>query len=66
MWSAPEYSLMDVFRKIVLALHVRSDSLLFDEEERGPDDDLRLHFEAASKFDSEKKRMLRICLTDCV
>ena len=38
-------STLDVFRKLVLALHISADTLLFDEE-RGPDNDLRLHFEA--------------------
>jgi ribosome-binding protein aMBF1 (putative translation factor) len=31
---------LDVLRKIALSLHVSSDVLLFDEGERGPDEDL--------------------------
>jgi len=45
---------LDVFRKLVLALHVSADILLFDKQ-RGPDEDLRLHFEAASKLDPDEK-----------
>jgi hypothetical protein len=29
--------------------------MLFEGNERGPDDDLRLHFEAVSKLDPEEK-----------
>lgn len=37
---------LDVLRNLALALATSADSLLFDEDERGPDDDLRLGFEA--------------------
>jgi hypothetical protein len=33
--------------------------LLFDENERGPDDDLRLPFEAAERLDPDEKRLVR-------
>ena len=49
---------LDVFRKIVLALSVSADNLLFDET-RGPDDDLRFHFEAVSKLDSDEKKLIK-------
>ena len=49
---------LDVFRKLVLALHISADMLLFDEE-RGPDDDLRLHFEAASNLDTDEKCVIK-------
>ncbi len=49
---------LDVFRKIVLALNVNADNLLF-EDERGPDDDLRYHFEAVSKLDQEEKKIVK-------
>ncbi len=32
--------------------------LLFGKDERGPDDDLRLQFEAVSRFDEEEKRVV--------
>jgi hypothetical protein len=49
---------LDVFRKIVLVLSVSADGLLFDGV-RGPDDDLRFHFEAASKLDSDEKKIVK-------
>lgn len=49
---------LDVFRKIVLALNVSADKLLFDNE-RGPDDDLRFHFEAVAKLNSEEKKVIK-------
>jgi len=48
---------MEVFRKIVLALNVSADKMLFDGDERGPDDELRLKFEAISGFDSGEKQI---------
>ena len=48
---------LSVFRKLVLALHVSADMLLFDKQ-RGPDEDLRLHFEAASHLDPDEKSVI--------
>jgi len=50
---------LEVFRKIVLALNVSADTMLFDGDERGPDDELRLQFEAISGFDSQEKLIIR-------
>jgi transcriptional regulator with XRE-family HTH domain len=50
---------LDVIRKIAIALHVSADTLIFDKEERGPDDDLRLHFEAVSKLTEEEKETIK-------
>jgi len=50
---------LDVIRKKAIALHVSADKLLFDERERGPDDDLRLHFEAVSKLSEEEKETIK-------
>jgi transcriptional regulator with XRE-family HTH domain len=46
---------IEVFRRIALALNVSADMLLFEPEERGPDEHLKLQFEAVSKLD-EKER----------
>lgn len=46
-------------KKLTTTLHVTTDSLLFDESECGPDQDLRLQFEAVSQFDDEKKPVVR-------
>jgi hypothetical protein len=37
-------------------LSVSADALVFEEDERGPDEDLELQFEALSQFDSEENR----------
>ncbi len=50
---------LDVIRKIAIALHVSADALIFDAKERGPDDDLRLHFEAVSKLSEEEKETIK-------
>lgn len=50
---------LDALRKIALALNVSSDMLLFDEDERGPSDDLRLQFEAASRLDDDERNALK-------
>lgn len=49
----------DVLRRLAIALRTSADALLFDEDERGPDDDLRLQFEAASRLDAEGKRVVK-------
>lgn len=40
----------EVVKKIALAFSVTTDALIFDEDERDPVGDLRLHFEALSKL----------------
>ena len=46
---------LEVLRKIALALNISADTLLFDEDERGPSDDLRMQFEALSQGASTPK-----------
>lgn len=41
--------------KLSKALTVSSDRLLFDDDERAPDDSLRLQFEALQKFDEDER-----------
>jgi len=51
---------LEVFRKIILALNVSSDMMLFDEDERGPSDEqLKLQFEAVSKLEPKEKEALK-------
>ena len=45
----------EALKKIVLTLHVSTDSLLFEADERGPDDRLKLQFEAVSKLDERER-----------
>ena len=53
---------LDVIRKLSTALQVSADMLLFGKDERGPDDDLRLQFEAELRFDAEEKNVVRSLL----
>lgn len=48
---------LEVLRKLALALNVSADELLF--EQRGPDEDLRLQFEAVSRLDPEEKLVIK-------
>ncbi len=49
---------LEVLRRIALALHISADVLLFDKDERGPDEELTLMFEAISKFKEEDKKLV--------
>jgi len=52
---------IDTLRRIALALSISADLLLFDEDERGPSDDLRLQFEATQRLtDDEKTTVKRV------
>ena len=51
---------LEVLRKMAKALGVSADVLLFDEDERGPQDPgLRLHLEAFDELDPDEQAALR-------
>lgn len=50
---------LDVLRRLAVALSVSADVLLFDKEERGPAEDLRLQFEAVARLDADEKRVIK-------
>lgn len=50
---------IDTLRRIALALSASADLLLFDEDERGPADDLKLQFEATQRLDPDERRLVR-------
>src|SRR5688500_7958950 len=50
---------LDVIRRLTVALQVSADVLIFGADERGPDGDLRLQFEAISKFAPEEKQVIK-------
>jgi transcriptional regulator with XRE-family HTH domain len=50
---------LDILKKLAVALSVSADLLLFDKDERGPDEDLRLQFEAVSRMSAAEKRVVR-------
>lgn len=50
---------LEVFRKMVLALSVSADTLLFEADERGPQEEaLKLQFEAVSRLDDQEKAVV--------
>jgi transcriptional regulator with XRE-family HTH domain len=53
---------LEVIRNLAQALRVSADELLFGKAERGPDEDLRLQFEAISRFNEEEKKVVRSVL----
>ena len=57
---------LDIIRKLAIALSVSADELIFDKEERNPDEDLRLQFEAISAFDDEDKAVARTLLESLI
>lgn len=46
---------LEMIRKLSKALTVSADRLVFDDDERGPDDSLRLQFEALQQFDEDER-----------
>jgi transcriptional regulator with XRE-family HTH domain len=57
---------LEVIRKLSQVLRVSSDELLFGTTGRGPDEDLRLQFEAVSRFSAEEKKVLRSLLDSMI
>lgn len=50
---------LEAIRKIAHALNTSADALVFDEEERGPSDDLRLQFQAVARMSPEERLVVR-------
>ena len=48
---------LDVLRRLAVALGVSADVLLFDKDERGPDEALKLKFEALREFNPDERRI---------
>jgi len=57
---------LEVLRKIALALNISADMLLFDEDERGPSDDLRMQFEALNQFSPNEKMVAKELLDSLI
>jgi transcriptional regulator with XRE-family HTH domain len=52
----------EALKKLALALHVTTDTLLFEEGEREPDDDLKLRFEAIAAMLPEEQEIAKAVL----
>lgn len=46
---------LEAIKRLAIALSVSTDWLIFEEDERNPDDNLRLQFEALKQFDEEER-----------
>jgi transcriptional regulator with XRE-family HTH domain len=57
---------LDTLVGVARALHVSLDALVFETGERGPDDELRLQFEAISQFTPEEKAVARVVLDSLI
>jgi transcriptional regulator with XRE-family HTH domain len=57
---------LDAIRKLALALRVSADVLLFEKDERGPDEDLKLQFEAVERLDPEEKKVIRFVIESII
>ncbi len=57
---------LDVIKNMAIALGVTTDALIFDSEERSPDDDLRLQFEALKGFSDEEKQVAKTVLESLI
>ena len=53
---------LEALKKIAVAMSVTIDSQAFDEAERGPDEDLKLQFEAITRFAPEEKQIAKAVL----
>jgi transcriptional regulator with XRE-family HTH domain len=53
---------LEVLRKLAVVLSVSADVLLFDQDERGPRDNLKLQFEAIATFSSKEQQVARAVL----
>lgn len=53
---------LDVTKRLAVTLSVSSGALLFDPDDRGPDEELRYQFEAFRQFDPDNKRVAKAVL----
>ncbi len=53
---------LEVIKNLAIALGVTTDVLIFGEDERGPDDELRIQFEAISRMDDDEKQVIKSLL----
>ena len=57
---------LDVLRNLAVELSVSADVLLFDNDERGPDNELRLQFEALQQFSPKDKEVAKSVLESLI
>jgi len=57
---------LDTLVRLAKELHTTLDNLVFEENQRGPSDDLMLQFEALSQFDNEDKQVAKAVLESLI
>jgi transcriptional regulator with XRE-family HTH domain len=57
---------LDVIKKLAVVLGVASDALIFEANERGPGDDLRLQFEAVQRLDQAEKQVVKTVIESII
>ena len=50
---------LDVIKRMAIALSVSTDELIFEEDERKPDDNMALLLEGVNKLDPDEKHVIR-------
>ncbi len=53
---------LDALIRLAKALHVTLDYLVFDDADRGPDDELKLQFEAVRQLPNEDRKVIKAML----
>ncbi|WP_207389761.1 helix-turn-helix domain-containing protein [Stutzerimonas kirkiae] len=49
---------LEILKKVAMAFNVTTDWLVFEENEREPQDELKLKFEAVAQMDEEERRSI--------
>ena len=57
---------LDTLTRLAKNLHVSLDELVFEDAERGPDEELRLQFEAITRFTPEEKKVAKAVLESLI
>lgn len=57
---------LEVIRNLARALSVSADTLVFEQDERGPADELRLQFEAVSQLSPEEQAVVKEVLESLI
>jgi len=57
---------LDVIRRLAITLAISADMLIFEPEERGPDDTLRYQFEAVSQLPEDEQAVVREVLESLI
>ena len=57
---------LDIIRRLATTLAVSTDELIFGEDERGPDDQLKLQFEALRQFNDQEKLVAKKILDSLI